>query len=274
MILAIAIIVGLIGSLPSSAAAGPVSARDGLGRQLSLPAAPRRIVPLAPHLTELAVEAGLGSRLVALAVGDRPPPGLGHLPRIGGPGALDREALLALAPDLVLGWDSGNRPADLGWIEASGIPLYRSEPDGLHDIADSIRALGRLGGDPSPAERRAAAFEQTALTRCADLPPLTVYVEIWDHPAMSLGGDHWLNDALRAAGLRNRFAAVPGGVFKISAEARFLTRDLPRISLVPRSNPAQGSALASLLSLPGPRLAQGVRLLCEYRENGIRRVQR
>ena len=241
---------------------------DDVGRTVELAAPAERIVTLAPHATELAVAAGLADRLVAVAAGGPMAGDLAGLPRIGGPGALDREALLALRPDLVIGWQSGNRPGDLDWIQRNGIALYRSEPRTLRHIAASIRALGRLGGTVQMAESAAARFEQATQTRCAGLPPLTVYVEVWDRPAMSLGGRHWLNAALRAAGLRGAFAELPLGAFPVAEEVRRAHRDRPTVSLLPATGDRDNDRLAGLLSRPGPALAEAIQRLCQRRLDG------
>lgn len=239
--------------------------RDDLGRPVALAAPARRIVTLAPHATELALAAGAADRLVGIAPGGDAPAALRRLPRIGGPGALDREALLALRPHLVIAWQTGNRAADLDWIQASGIAVYRSEPRSLADIAAAIRAIGRLTGREVTATRAAAAFERGLQTPCAGLPRLPIYVVIWDRPPMSVGGRHWLNALLHSAGYRNTFEAVGRGVFRVAAEAVLARGGLPRLDLVRKSDPASADRLAEMASRPGPGLAEAARLLCRRR---------
>ena len=251
-----------------TAAAAPISVRDDTGREVRLHTPARRIVTLAPHATELVVAAGASPQLVAVANGAQPPTGLGSLPRIGGPGPLDRERLLALQPDLVIAWQSGNRRADLDWVTRSGTALYRSEPESLADIGGAIRAIGVLAGRREDALRAAASFDAASLTPCAGLPRRPVYVEVWDQPAMSLGGHHWLNAVLQAAGWQNTLARHPYGVIPVAAEAVAGAARLPRISLIRPHDNSLADRLADLLSRPGPRLAQAVQMLCRRRLHG------
>jgi len=237
---------------------------DDMDREVSLPHPARRIVTLSPHATELVVAAGAADRLVAIATGPADP-ALAATPRIGGPGALDREALLTLQPDLVIAWQSGNRAADLDWIERNGIALYRSEPDSLAAVAATIRAIGELSGTPVIARTAAAAFERALETACAGLPPQPAYVLVWERPAMSIGGRHWINDVLRAAGFHNLFADLDRGVFQIAPEALLAARPATRISLVPTPDTVGGPALADLLARPGTRLPEAVQRLCRLR---------
>ncbi|MGB5774798.1 MAG: helical backbone metal receptor [Sedimenticolaceae bacterium] len=242
-----------------------VQVNDDLGRPVALAHAAQRIVTLAPHTTELVLAAGGGDRLVGVAAGGNYPPSIGALPRIGGPGALDRERLLTLRPDLVIAWQSGNRASDLEWIERMGIALYRSEPTSLHDIASAIRAIGRLADKTLTAERAALRFEKSLVTPCAQQPLLPAYIEVWDRPAMTIGGSHWINDVLRHSGYRNMFGHVVRGVFAIADEARYSTRRAMRISLLPARAGDPDSRLADLLSRPTPGLAEAIELLCARR---------
>jgi len=241
------------------------SVRDDLGREVSLPQAATRILSLSPHATELVIAAGAESRLIGIPAADDTPDRLHHLPRIGGPGRLDRETLLALRPDLVIAWHTGNRASDLDWIDAAGFALYRSEPGSLQDIAVSIRAIGLLSDTRVPAENSARAFEQAIRTPCTGLPLQAVYLAIWDTPPMTVGGRHWINALLRAAGYRNPFEDIDRGVFPIAREAAFAYAQLPRISLMPSYTDTRQNALASRLSRPGPGLAEAAQLLCKRR---------
>ncbi len=248
-----------------TATAEAISVRDDTGRDVRLPGPAQRIVTLAPHATELVVAAGASTQLIATAVGMPPPAALQDLPRIGGPGPLDRERLLALEPDLVVAWQSGNRPADLDWVAHMGIALYRSEPRSLDDIGHALRAIGTLAGRSAEAARAGAAFDAALRTPCAGLPRLPLYVEVWERPAMSLGGRHWLNAVLHAAGWQNSLAQHPYGTIPVAAEMVLGAARLPQVSLVRRYDDSANDNLADLLSRPGPRLAEAAQLLCRLR---------
>jgi iron complex transport system substrate-binding protein len=239
--------------------------RDDLGRLLSLPQPARRIVTLAPHATELVLAAGAGRYLVGVAPGGSISGSIASLPRVGGTGGLDRERLLELRPDLVIGWQPGNRAADLEWIVHSGIALYRSAPTALRDVARSIRSIGRLSATEATAEAAATAFTDALTTPCAGLELLPAYVVVWQSPAMTVGGEHWLNDVLRIGGFRNVFADVPRGVFAIAAEAAYRRESAATISLVRVHDGSERDRLADLLSRPAPGLAEAGHLLCARR---------
>lgn len=248
-----------------TAAAGGLTVVDDLGRTVTLNRPAQRILTLSPHATELVVAAGVAARLVGIAPGPDPDGRLDAVARIGGPGPLDREALLALQPDLVIAWHSGNRAADLDWIDRTGIALYRSEPASLGAIADGIRNIGALADTRASAAAAADRFGQAIQTPCAGLSLQPVYVEIWTHPAMSVGGRHWINGVLQAAGFRNTLDQLDRGVFAIATEAALAQAHLPRVSTIRRHDGSPADRLADVLSRPGPRLAEAAELLCQQR---------
>ena len=245
--------------------ASALSVEDDLGRRVELAQPAERVVSLSPHATELVLAAGLGRRLVAIASGGPDWSETADLPRVGGAGAIDREVLLNSRPDLVIGWHSGNRPADLAWLERQGFALYLSEPRGPSDVAATLRALGKLGATRSIAVKRAAELLDGMQGACAELPPVDAYIRVWDRPPMTVGGRHWINPVLRTAGFRNVLEDEPIGVFTIAEEVRFRYRDHTSISLVRTYDDTLGDRLAELLSVPGPRLDEAVRMLCADR---------
>lgn len=238
---------------------------DDTGRRVQLARPAQRIVTLAPHATELVLAAGAAPALVGVAGGLDTAPELAGLPRVGAAGGIDRERLLALRPDLVIGWQSGSRASDLDWIARSGIALFRSEPQTLADIAAALRAIGRLSGTLKQAAAAASRFTDALDTPCRKLPPQQAYVAVWEQPAMSLGGRHWLNDVLRHAGYRNAMIDIDRGVMRIAPEAALAFASLPRVSLIRRFDDTPQDRLASLLSRPGPHLVEAVQKLCAQR---------
>ncbi len=259
-------VIGLVGAaLLFAGGSKAVEVRDDLGATVSLPSPAQRIVTLSPHATELVMAAGAGARLVGISSMDTPPGTLASLPRVGGHGGLDREALLALGPDLVIGWQSGNRAGDLDWLADTGVALYRSEPSSLADIVRTLRDLGTLSGTGSAADKAARDLDRAFDTPCDRLPRQTAYVQIWARPAMTVGGRHWINSLLEVAGYRNVFAHLDRGVFHISQEAVLSYSRLPQISLQRAQGDAANTRLADLMSRPGPGLGRAARLLCARR---------
>ena len=77
--------------------------RDDTGATVRLATSARRIVSLAPHVTETLFAAGAGSAIVGTVDYSDYPEAATKLPRVGGYTRLDLEAVAALKPDLVIG---------------------------------------------------------------------------------------------------------------------------------------------------------------------------
>lgn len=202
------------------AAHAAVAVTDARGVTLVLESPARRIITLAPHLTELVYAAGAGAQLIAVPRYSDYPPAAASLPQIGDATRIDAERVLAMRPDLVFAWKSGNSAADVARLERLGMRVHVSEAPRLADIARAVREIGRLAGTAPAAERSAAAFEADVAAlaaRHAGRERLRVFYQIWDRPLLTINGAHIISDVL----------AVCRGV-NVFADAALLT---PAVSL-------------------------------------------
>jgi iron complex transport system substrate-binding protein len=168
--------------------AEPIRASDDRGQPILLSAPARRVVTLAPHLTELIFAAGGAASLVGVDRFSDYPAAAAGLPRVGDAAGLDLERILALRPDLVFGWLSGNKPSDIDRLEQLGVKLFLSEPRHLGDVPRTLRVMGKLLGSAAAAEQEARAFEQrlqAMQVQVTGLRAVPVFFEIWHHPLMT-----------------------------------------------------------------------------------------
>ena len=127
--------------------AAPVVVMDDAGREVRLSSPARRIVSLAPHNTENLFSAGAGNKIVGVIAHSDYPPAARALHNIGAHPHISLEALVALAPDLVVAWASVSTQRELlQQLEAWGVAVYRSEPRSFEDILGNIEDLARLAG--------------------------------------------------------------------------------------------------------------------------------
>jgi iron complex transport system substrate-binding protein len=193
------------------AAAAEVSAVDSFGRRVSLPAPAARIASLAPHATEQVFAAGAGAKIVAVSEYSDYPPEAKQLPRASNFAAVNLEQVLALKPDLVVAWRVEATAAALARLESLGLAVFYSEPRRLAEIPDVIEAIGRLAGTSAIAAPVArglrqdlARLERTYRAR----RPVPVFYQISEAPLMTLGGKHFVSDAIALCGGRNVFADI------------------------------------------------------------------
>ena len=208
--------------LSAALAAAPVSVVDDGGTRIVLAQPARRVISLSPALTELAFAAGAGDRLVGIdTASDYPPAATRSLQRIGDAAGIDLERIIALRPDLILAWLSGNKATDVARLRQLSIPVFLSEPRTLDDVPHSLRVMGTLLGSESAANAQAIAFERRAVAlraRYTGLRAVSVFVEIWHQPLMTVNGEHLVSDVLRACGARNSFADLQALAGPVSLE--------------------------------------------------------
>lgn len=169
-----------------------------------------RVVSLVPSETEsVALLAGLG-RLVGRTDFCIEPLGIEAIPSVGGTKRFDVEAVLALAPDLILANQEENGEKDVRALIAAGAPVHLSFPctmEGSRDYVSDLCAL--LGVDRTDAvgeaERAIADAGPPAWKRGAP----SVAVPIWREPWMSFDERTFASAIVEAAGGRNAFSGRP-----------------------------------------------------------------
>ena len=212
----------LLALWPGCSVSGAITVIDDAGKQLTLSQPAQRIVSLAPNITELVFAAGAGDRLVGVSEYSDYPDAARSIPRIGGGSGIDLEAVVALAPDLVITWQSGNPSQPVDRLRQLGFKVFISEPRNLPDITDSLRRFGRLAGTGAVAARQISHFEQRyeqLRRRYSGRQPVSVFYQVWERPLMTVNGQHLISDVIRLCGGRNVFAGLPALAPQISTEA-------------------------------------------------------
>jgi iron complex transport system substrate-binding protein len=229
-----------------------IQVRDDYGQVVTLASPAKRVVALAPHLTELMYAAGAGSRLVGAVAYSDYPPAARALPRVGSDAAIDLEAVIALRPDLVVAWPNSGSVRAVDRIAAMGIPVFRSEPRELEDIARTLEILGRLAGTSNEARASAHEFRDRAArlrARYAQRPQVRVFYQVWDRPIITVNGDHIISKVIRLCGGRNVMADLPGIAPQIDVE-RVLRAD-PEVILASGADAARPAWLEGWKAYPG-----------------------
>ena len=280
--------------LAGPAFAQPASVTDDRGKTVALAAPAQRIVALAPSLAELAFAAGAGSRLVGVARYSDFPPAARSIPQVGDAARVDFERVVALKPDLILAWKSGNPAADVARLEGLGHPAFVSEPARLADIPRLLNAIGVLAGTGAAAGRAAAEFEREIRALRAgyvDARRVRVFYQIWHKPLLTVSGAHLISDVIALCGGDNVFTDVNQLTPSVTLEAVIAAR--PEVILGGASAGGErgfvaqwrDSAIEPLRSLPAyyvnpdtiqrqtPRIVEGAMAVCSALED-VRRKRR
>ncbi|MEZ7951807.1 MAG: cobalamin-binding protein [Halioglobus sp.] len=202
-----------------------ITVQDFSGREVTLDQPAKRIVALAPHIVENLYSAGAGDKLVGVVSYSDFPDEAKNVPEVGTYNAFSLEQVLALNPDLVVMWGSGNGMQTLSTFEALGIPVYVSELRQLSDVPKSIRNLSQLAGTPAIGEAEASRIE-TELNalhrRYGEKRSLSVLYQIWNDPLQTVNGEHLISEIIALCGGHNVFGDASSLAPRVSIESVLL----------------------------------------------------
>ena len=174
------------------------------GRLAGVPA-PRRLIALAPNLTEIVFALGAGDRLVGVSERSDYPPAAARLPVVGGL-TPDLEKVVSLRPDLVLATTEGNSKATVEILARRKIPVLATSAPDLTGVIDSIRTIAARLGLGEAGERLARALEsrrRSVRDRARRGKPISAVLLIWPAPPQAAGPGTFAGDILTTAGARN-----------------------------------------------------------------------
>ena len=167
----------------------------------SAPRYPRRIVCLTEETTETLYRLGLGDRVVGVSGFTVRPQEARKKPRVSSFLDADFEKILALEPDLVLGFS--DLQATLGAeLAKRGVPVYLFNQRSLSQILQTVRVIGSLVGASREAEVLADELEANVkklAAQNASLPKRPrVFFEEWHEPLIS--GIRWCSELIELLG--------------------------------------------------------------------------
>lgn len=275
----------LAGGTPTQAAV----VTDMLGRSVSIPDGPLRLVSLAPSLTEIVFALGRGDWLVGVTDFCDYPPEARSKPRIGGPVTPDLERIVRLRPSLVLITQEGNPLQSVARLTQLGVPVFAVTPDSFGGVLKSLQSLGRVLKADQEAGRlvqhireRVSAVRRVVQGRSR---PRVLYL-VWSEPLVAAGPATFVGDLLEMAGgeniLRERSVAYPhlgweevvGRAPEVILVAEHREPDRPAAGVGgPRSNWSRWQGIPAVRSgrvlelpgdtilRPGPRVAEGLEVL-------------
>ena len=270
----------------TTGASFPVTITDDDGVAVTMDAPPERIVTFAPSATEIVFALGLGDRLVGVAGAfDDYPAAAKGIDEIGGAGDFgvdpNIEKVVSLRPDLFLTISGGDQ-----WKERLrdlGVPVFTTDSTDLPDVLHDIETVGRLTGTAGAAGAMVAKMQAAAAdveARVAGDPAVRCFYEVYYPPLTTVGPDTFIGDLLARAGCRSVSARARSDYPQWSVED--LVRQDPEVYLVSSESGATPKAVASrpgfdavaaiaagrvipvdadLVSRPGPRVVDGLRLL-------------
>ena len=259
---------------------------DDEGNLVRLEKPAKRIISLAPSLTELVYAAGAGSRLIGVVEYSDYPASADSLPVVGRFDGLDIERILELKPDLIVAWQSGNPKSSITQLKNLNLKVYVAEPKNLSSIPSHIEKLSVLTGTESRAQIAIQEFNSIygeLKRRYNNKSKVKIFYQLWDRPIITVGGNELINDIIQLCGGENIFGDLPQLAPKIDQESVLIRN--PKVIVASGSNTErpqwldewklwpQLTAVAEenlyfiipeLLQRHTPRALLGTRQMCEY----------
>jgi iron complex transport system substrate-binding protein len=204
--LVVAIMTALIFGATPCVFATPDTSRtitDEMGREMKVPAEVKRIVTLAPNLTETIYALGLEDRLVGDTNFCDTPEAAKSKPHVGDPQNPNLETIVGLHPDLVLATTSINRVDTADALKQLGIAVYTTDPETVRGMLDSVQHMAEAIGEKQRGTELVARLQQrldAVHARLNDRPMVHVLFVVWLEPLQTIGQDTFIADALRWAG--------------------------------------------------------------------------
>ena len=199
---------------------------DDLGRKIEVEGPPRRIVSVAPSVTETLFALGLGDRVVAVSSYCEFPPEALNKEKIGGYINPSLEKIVASKPDLVIGIAEGDLKSFMDRLISLKIPVYIANPRNVSEVLASIQNIGKVTFFSQAAEKITRAMNeriQAVQVKVQGRPHPRVMPVLNFDPLMSAGKGTFVDDLIRLAGGRNVAEKVEGNT-PVSVWRKFLPR--------------------------------------------------
>jgi iron complex transport system substrate-binding protein len=179
---------------------------DEIGRKVRIPNSPKRIVSMAPNLTEILFTLGLREEIVGVTDFCDYPEAALTKQRIGGFINPSIEKIVSLKPDLILGIRDGNRMDTIHRLSDLGFPVYVADPAGFDGILKTIENIGKVvrRREKSAEIVRKITKKKEAVVRLTQsLPRRKVFFQVGFSPIVTVGRGSLGDDLIRLAGGRS-----------------------------------------------------------------------
>lgn len=290
LLMFITVFVGLFAlEIKNVNASFPVTVIDDLGRIVTIPNVPQKIVCISPSVTEIVYALGLGDKVVGVDKYSDYPPEAIYKRRIGDIYSPDPEEVAALNPDLIILYSFyGPGDPNVENLERLNIPIIATCPATFDDIFEDILLIGNATGKSLEAKTLVDSLKERVKNVNEIVCNVTyrpkVYFEIWYPPIYTVGPGSWPHHLIEIAGGINIFGNASTSwvnpteeeVFEAKPDIIISVRGMPgyyeTLETMKNRGPGWGEVPAikngkvysldeSLIGRPGPRLVIGLEVI-------------
>jgi iron complex transport system substrate-binding protein len=163
----------------------------------------QRIVSLAPNITEILFALGLEDRIIGVTKHCNYPDEALKKTCVGSYIDLNIEKILFLKPDLVIATADGNEKGSVERLAALKIPVLVTNPKNLDEVFEVVKTIGRITRQENRAEIMVRSLKKRAdwvVQACLPLSHPRVFLQINEHPLITVGKDTFHNSLIKQAG--------------------------------------------------------------------------
>lgn len=257
----------------------PLTITDSLRREVILEKAPRKLISLAPAITEILFAIGADEQLVGVTEYCDYPAEAQKLPQVGDFANPNFEVIVDSEPEVIF-VAAGIQEDLIERFTQLGIKVIALDAENVEQVLENILSAGEITNHSQEAEELVANLEQRIKTVkekvAASSNTPTVFFEVWDDPLMTAGPGSFIHDLIQLAGGENIAGDVADRFVEFSQEV-LLERN-PEIYLLNnhahqpediKTRPGYGGLQAvqnnqvytvedDLVTLPGPRIVDGL----------------
>lgn len=176
---------------------------DEIGRKVKISNYPKRIISLAPSITEILFALGLNEEIAAVTNFCDYPEAVLNKPRIGGFINPSIEKIVSLKPDLIIATTDGNRWETIHRLSDLGFTVYLIRPKSFSGVMKAIHHIGVMVGREEESRKiivNMISKKEEIATRTKSLPKPKVFFQIGYAPIMTVGRETLADDLIRLAG--------------------------------------------------------------------------
>ena len=257
---------------------------DDLKRKVTFEFPPRRIISLAPSITEILFALDSGATLVGVTDYCTYPPAAKQKQSVGGMILPNLERIAELRPELILVTVEGNSKEDFTKLESLGYRLFVINPRTLEDVFKSITSIGKIIGKDSSAASLVVHLKRRQanvlhLIEGRKFPSVFAIISL--KPLMTASSGTFIDQLIEQAGGVNiaSHAKVAYPIFNreeilhqqpdvilvmsdVAGSTKDLLREFPEWKKLPAFKNGKVYVVdADLLTRPGPRVIDGLEML-------------
>jgi len=198
---------------------------DAMQRQVAVPKNIKRIISMAPNVTEMLFAIGLSSKIVGVTTYCDYPDAAKDKSKIGGYSDPNMEAILSLKPDLIVTAPDGYSKERVEKLDEIGIPVFVVNPKKVDDVLETMLTLGKITGKNEAAKQVVGQLSmrvEAVREKVSPIPPeerLKVFYEIGRDPLFTVGPGTFLDNLITEAGGINIAADAGSAWAQYSVEA-------------------------------------------------------